>query len=239
MTFLPDTCAQIDFFSKVPMPSETTQKARKRQPVGRDEVIAAVIDAASDLFSELPVDQVTTRAIAERAGVNLGLIHRHCGSKEDVLHAVMERYAAIFRRDVLSAPDLSSAFRHVLEDPTQAAFVRTLAFVVLSGTSLESVVSKTGALKAALRMAKNDPAGPIEESTVLAAWSLLLGWHLFKPFLLAASETKLSAQQMSADVNSHVLRMFGQSRDARSDRGKRPASARDPAKKARPAGGSR
>ncbi|VTU22844.1 putative DNA-binding transcriptional regulator [Variovorax sp. PBS-H4] len=177
-------------------------------PVGREQVVAAVLDAASKLFAELPVEQVTTRALAEKAQVNLGLIHRHCGSKEDVLHAVMERYATTFRRDVLSAPDLASAFRLVLEDPTQAAFVRTLAFVTLSGTSLEKVISQAGALRETLRMAEQEDGGPIDESKIFMAWSVVLGWLLFKPFLLKASGMALSDEKISATITTELMEML-------------------------------
>jgi AcrR family transcriptional regulator len=191
----------------MPAQKPSAPEPPQRPPTGRDEVVAAVIEAAAGLFSEMPVGQVTTRLLAERAQVNLGLIHRHCGTKEDVLHAVMERYAAVFRREVLSATDLTSALKTVIEDPIQAAFVRTLAFVVMSGTSLDAAVSKSGALKETIRLAQEDPEGAIDESVVLLAWSLLLGWHLFKPFLLRASETTLTDEDMTARVYDQVLAM--------------------------------
>lgn len=56
--------------------SETTKKA--------------LIMAAGELFAEYGIDAVTTRAIAEKAGENTGIIHYHFGSKDGLLNAVMD-----------------------------------------------------------------------------------------------------------------------------------------------------
>jgi AcrR family transcriptional regulator len=50
----------------------------------------ALIMAAGALFAEYGIDAVTTRAIAEKAGENTGIIHYHFGSKEGLLNAVMD-----------------------------------------------------------------------------------------------------------------------------------------------------
>jgi AcrR family transcriptional regulator len=49
------------------------------------------LDAAVQLVAEAGWDAVTTRQIAERAGVNQGLIHYHFRSKDHLLHAAFER----------------------------------------------------------------------------------------------------------------------------------------------------
>jgi len=46
--------------------------------------------AATELVAERGWDAVTTRQIAERAGVNQALIHYHFGTKEALLHAAFE-----------------------------------------------------------------------------------------------------------------------------------------------------
>src|SRR5207248_8155711 len=59
------------------------------RPYGRDEVVAAVIEAATALFAERGPAAVSLREVAQAADVNLGLIHRHIGSKADLLAAVL------------------------------------------------------------------------------------------------------------------------------------------------------
>jgi TetR/AcrR family transcriptional regulator, repressor for neighboring sulfatase len=61
------------------------------RPAGRTEVVDAALDAATDLFATHNPSQVSVRDIAAQAGVSHALIHRYLGSKEDILHAVLER----------------------------------------------------------------------------------------------------------------------------------------------------
>lgn len=58
-------------------------------PRGRDAVRAAVVAAAEELFAERGYAAVSIRDLAAAAGVNHGLIHRHFGSKDGVLQAVL------------------------------------------------------------------------------------------------------------------------------------------------------
>lgn len=50
----------------------------------------AILGAARDLFAEQGFAAVGVRDIAQRAGVNHGLVHRHFGSKQAVLQAVLQ-----------------------------------------------------------------------------------------------------------------------------------------------------
>src|SRR5262249_19097860 len=63
------------------------------RPRGREAVMAAVLDAAMTLFAARGPASVSVRDIAAAAGVNHALVHRHFGSKQEVLRAVLERAA--------------------------------------------------------------------------------------------------------------------------------------------------
>jgi AcrR family transcriptional regulator len=62
---------------------------KSHRPYGREEVVAAVVQAATTLFAERGPAAVSLREVAQAADVNLGLIHRHIGSKTDLLAAVL------------------------------------------------------------------------------------------------------------------------------------------------------
>lgn len=175
----------------------TPSKRRKQQPSGQEEIVAAIVDAAEDLFAKYPINQVTTRQLAAHAGVNLGTIHRYFGSKEEVLRALMQRYATFFRNEVSEAPDPFAAFQSLLADPVLKNFVRTLAFTVLSGANLDEMVSH-GAIREMVDVAQKSLASDLEgealkqshrdaAARVVAAWSVMFGWHLFQPFMLRAA----------------------------------------------------
>jgi AcrR family transcriptional regulator len=58
----------------------------------RVEATDALLDAAEKLLLEIGYAGITTRKLAERAGVNHGLVHYYFGSMEDLLLRVVERF---------------------------------------------------------------------------------------------------------------------------------------------------
>ncbi|MGB0971759.1 MAG: helix-turn-helix domain-containing protein, partial [Mycobacterium sp.] len=70
----------------------TTESATRRspQPIGREEVAAAILTAAADLFAERGPAATSIRDIASRSRVNHGLVFRHFGTKEQLAGAVLD-----------------------------------------------------------------------------------------------------------------------------------------------------
>jgi len=58
----------------------------------RIEATDALLDAAEHLLLEIGYAQITTRRLAERAGVNHGLVHYYFGSMDNLLARVLERF---------------------------------------------------------------------------------------------------------------------------------------------------
>src|ERR1700761_668758 len=56
-------------------------------PLGRAEVVAAVLESAADLFADRGPAATSIRDIAAHSKVNHGLIHRHFGSKDGLVAA--------------------------------------------------------------------------------------------------------------------------------------------------------
>lgn len=63
-----------------------------------------LINASGELAAELGFSNVSTRAIAERSGENIGSIHYHFGSKEALFEEVVKMAIA----DIITAPSWSS-----------------------------------------------------------------------------------------------------------------------------------
>lgn len=55
-----------------------------------EQTKARILRAARQAFAESPYDQVTTRSIASKVGIDAALIHRYFGSKEGLFAAVIE-----------------------------------------------------------------------------------------------------------------------------------------------------
>jgi AcrR family transcriptional regulator len=64
------------------------------RPSGRDEVVEALLDAAERLLAHAGPGEVSLRSIARAAGVNHGLVHRHFGTRDDLIERLMERMAS-------------------------------------------------------------------------------------------------------------------------------------------------
>jgi AcrR family transcriptional regulator len=56
-----------------------------------DSTRRALLDAAEELLISKGVSDITTRKVADKAGVNQALIHYHFGTMEELLLAVLER----------------------------------------------------------------------------------------------------------------------------------------------------
>jgi AcrR family transcriptional regulator len=70
--------------------SSPAKKLDLRRARGQD-TRALILDAARDALGENGYARTTTRAIADRAGVQLSLVHYHFGSKQQLLAAVLKR----------------------------------------------------------------------------------------------------------------------------------------------------
>ncbi|MER6347469.1 TetR family transcriptional regulator [Streptomyces sp. NPDC001595] len=79
-----------------PVPHATTLR---RAPVQRRsaERLTRILDACADLLDEAGYDALSTRAVAERAGVPIGSVYRFFGNKRQMADALaqrnLERYA--------------------------------------------------------------------------------------------------------------------------------------------------
>jgi len=142
--------------------------------VGKAERTQAVIlDAAEIRFAEAGYDAVSMRDVAEGAGVPLGLINYHFGSKQRLFEAVIARRADELntrRRDALET----------IEDPVSveavvAAFLRPYLELTLKGgpgwRSYGKLIAETGQSHRWCRLITNrfgDVAGLFIEALVKA-----------------------------------------------------------------------
>lgn len=169
----------------------------------RRRTLDSLLRAAEEIFSERAVDEVTVEQIAERAGVAVGSIYNHFGSKAGLHAAVVERALRVDRehmdraylpgRDpveqVFAAADQYLAF--YLEHPE---YFRMLAFPgepgrYPAGRELADRLVKevneqnsrlVAALRAGVRSGQLRDVDPEEAATVLwAAWNgvISLAWR--------------------------------------------------------------
>jgi AcrR family transcriptional regulator len=119
--------------------TDRSRRPGPRRPAGSpnepDEVRRAVLDAAAALFALHGVDAVSLRDIAAAASVNLSLIGRYIGRRDErvaeVFGHVSDQLAQVVEENPLSGQGFSP-------DTVMGKWVRIAAALVISGRSLDS-----------------------------------------------------------------------------------------------------
>jgi len=155
-------------------------------PAGPEGVRRAVLDAAAQLFARRGVDAVSLRDVAEQADVDLALIRRYVGNRDELVFAVFD--------------DLSEQLAQlVMETPLSG-----------QGHGPETIMGQWARVAAALAIAGHDLAGRSGFNPVLAIARTLeegyglesaaarlraaqvvaqaLGWWIFERYLVDAGD---------------------------------------------------
>ncbi|MFF0492194.1 TetR/AcrR family transcriptional regulator [Nocardia sp. NPDC003482] len=195
----------------------------------KQRTIDALLHAAGEIFSDRPADEVTVEEIAERAGVAVGSIYNHFGSKSGLHAAVVERVLDLDRRfmDLAFTPDRTPAeqiyavaeqyLQFYLQHPE---YFRMLAFPTdpgrySAGRDLSDRLARNikrqndrlvDALTAAIAAGIARPVDPAKVATVLlAAWNGIISLN-WRPDQLHRTEAELrELLETAADVIANGL----------------------------------
>ena len=165
----------------------TTARARADSPragapLGRAEVVAAILESAADLFAERGPAATSIRDIAARSSVNHGLIHRHFGSKDRLVGAVLDHLGQRLA-ELLAAGAEGSTIGEAVDRQ-----LRVLARTSLDGYSIGELQSRFPTMEVLLDSVRARHS--TEMGARLAAAhtiALQLGWCLFGDFLRAST----------------------------------------------------
>ncbi len=163
-------------------PEAKTAVKQSDSPVGRDEVVSATLEAAADLFAAQGPAATSIRDVAKRAGVNHGLLHRHFGSKEQLVGAVLD-YLGQHLADLLAADTSTTELDAAIDRQS-----RVVARTTLDGYPVNELQTRFPNI--AQRVQRLRSRHPTERSARLAAahvTALQLSWRLFGDFLRAST----------------------------------------------------
>ena len=181
---------------------------KKRKPHGREEVMASILEAASELFAKKGVAGVSVRDIAAKAGVNHGLIHRHFGSKESLRRQTQEKLSA----DLIAEMEASSTFEETMTMAWTAlqkhdAFWRVLARTLLDGKWQGEIQSVFPLIELSMQLVtREQKQGLIMENAdpkivVAGIVAMALGLEVFESYLLTATgQQEREAYEIKADI---------------------------------------
>jgi TetR/AcrR family transcriptional regulator len=135
--------------------------------VARSAAEGALLDAAERLLVEVGYAGITTRRLAEEAGVNHGLVHYYFGSMENLLVRVLERFTerltarqrALYAADIPFIEKWRQAMRYLVgEDVTYEKIWLELQALAWNNPDLaERVASVNDEWRAVLTEAFEEP----------------------------------------------------------------------------------
>jgi AcrR family transcriptional regulator len=165
------------------MTNGSASVARRNVPTGREEVEAAILQAATDLFAERGPAATSIRDIAARSKVNHGLVFRYFGTKEQLVGAVLDHLGATTTASLETDPTGAEAQR------AMDRHMRVMARTLLDGYPAGKLQTRfPGASQMFERIRTGHDSDRSARLAVANALALQLGWRLFAPFLRSATD---------------------------------------------------
>jgi len=191
------------------------QQVRER---GREATTTAILDAAEDLFSLRGFNDVTVRAIAERAGVSHALVHRYLGSKADVFRAILTRNQGVMMAAAPDDADLLKTTSLIVREGliNRRRYVRLLADTALHGLPFEQTTGRFASVERLVELAQRAAASasPSERSeddldprfVIACITALFLGWAATESWALPAAGIPDMDEAEAIDGLERVIR---------------------------------
>src|SRR5271165_29496 len=123
-----------NYAGEVQVEPEVSASPRRVPVQGRSQhTVQRVLDAASSLLEQMPLEDVTTTRIATEAGLSIGGLYRFFPDKQTIIDAIAVRHVEQFRASLMGTVLKSLAGKLAkLEKPTPAAILDSIidAYVV-------------------------------------------------------------------------------------------------------------
>ena len=180
-------------------------------PRGRDPVRAALIEAGADLFSQHGPANVSVRQVAKAAGVNHGLVHRHFGSKDGLLKAVVESLRGdVEARLGESAEDEALVPLLVgLAGSGDPRYYRIVAHAVLDGMEITDLQERFPVVERMLDAARRGEGRLRPEAQVTGLMASGLGLLLFGDYVAQATgQTPEEFEASRTELIRYVVRQL-------------------------------
>ena len=149
--------------------------------MGRDEVVAAILEAASELFAARGPAATSIRDIAAKSNVNHGLVFRHLGSKDKLVGAVLDHLGQRLK-ELIEADAPAEVIDAALDRQ-----LRVIARAALDGYPVGELQTTfpnmTRLLDDFLPRYADENQARLAVGNIIA---LQLGWRLLGPFLRSA-----------------------------------------------------
>ena len=176
-------------------PTESTRPPRGRPPKdssaprGREQVVAASVDAATELFADRGIAAVSVREVAARAGVNPALVHRYVGGKTALVQAVVETLLDRMRGDLDTFASNVIPVLPRSPEQTLATYQRIAAHIVIEGGDIRDYQSDFPVIRHIIQEIQRRTGVDGRTARLRGAqiFALDLAVRLFEPVLMQAA----------------------------------------------------
>ncbi|MDN5760363.1 MAG: TetR/AcrR family transcriptional regulator [Tomitella sp.] len=178
------------------------------RPAGREAVRRAVLRTAQQLFSARGL-RTSLREVADAAGVNLGLIHRHVGNKDALLSAVLEQGLRSGTAGLDHEDDAGEALRTMLAGALRSPdFSRLMLWLSLDPGSVgRPILSEANRPARAVQQMTAPP--PASDLHLALALSVVYAWPVLRSEILdvleIAPEQREGIDERMADLLADVV----------------------------------
>jgi TetR/AcrR family transcriptional regulator, repressor for neighboring sulfatase len=166
--------------------------ANGKIPYGREAVKKAILDATEKLLLKKSPNKISVREIAEAANIKHPLIHRHFGTKDEVVMAVHARNIEKVERKIAKVEKLEGNIATFFEAVKKNKFRQiALSRAMIDGINPRVIQNQFPVMQRLLELLKKRRSESElkfdSEMMTAILGATVLGWFLYEPFLLAAT----------------------------------------------------
>jgi len=178
------------------------------RPRGRDQIVRAVVAAATSLFAERGPAAVSLRDVAAAANVTLSQIHRHIGNKQALLTSVLAAELAASDQ-IAPTPqgvDLAAFLELLFRLDAPALRTKLQVRTILDGFDLAALQQRYPGVELATELLRQTL--PDDQARVRAALltTFFAGWQLLGPTYLRVTGAGDVSPERFIEVVGPVLR---------------------------------
>ena len=172
----------------------------------RTEAEEKLIAAAADMVGEVGPRAMTVRGVAERAGVNHGLVHHYFGGKDGLAEAAMLHLVQQHANDV-RAQSLGNPIPAPLALNNEPRYLRAVVRSVLDDEMKLATMELTagvsvprGALQHVTQMKHLDEPDVATKALAAMGMALEMGWAALEPFIFSVADIGEDQQESVREI---------------------------------------
>lgn len=173
----------------------------------------AILRAAAELMAEHSPSSVSLRAVAERAGVNYGLIHRHFKTKDRLLLALFHEFVLYGGQFIHASETIDDAIEATFT-ADQGGWARIFSWVALDGVPPEQTFRDTSSMEAFQDLiarqwdhGERPQRRDVFDQRVVSSFVMLMIslWDLYAPYMRQVDDW---TDRELADARAEVLELM-------------------------------